>query len=805
MDPSPYKINSYLCYESPSTVILFFHNVYEEGKQGGLEIIQQGTRIAGNGNLRLNLAPGQWDVRPENGHPQLTKDGEGLLVTCKYPPQDVQYTVRLSPEGQSFRLSVDLDNLLPKEWQGVAGFNLELIPNQYIGKSFLLDSAVGSFPRNFDSPNLPLSGTQKIATAPLAEGKKLALSPEDENTRLTIEAVTGDLVLLDGRGEAENGWFIVRSLIPMGVTSGAVEWLITPGSNPQWTRPPVICYSQVGYHPHQQKRAVIELGLHPSALKIARLVRILPNGEVEIAKSGRPRMWGEYLSYAYATFDFSDVNQDGIYRLEYGNQKTDPFPVDDHLYSDNLWQPTLDTFFPVQMCHMEVRDGYRVWHGACHLDDALQAPLNHKHFDGYTQYDETDTSYLPLQHIPYLDVGGWHDAGDYDLAAGSQVNTTRRLAHLREIFGIERDQMTVDQAQRKVTLRQPDGIPDLVQQVVQGVENLLSGYRACGHSFSGIIENSLSQYVHLGDPVTMTDNQVSEGSQSDDRWAFTNRDLATEYAVCSALAASARVLRGWFDLLATECLTTAQEIWLHENTHPSKSARSSYTPGRADYQAIVAAAELLLATENPEYRQYILSKSDLISEGVAWIGWSVAMALPKIDYPPFTETFRIAVEAYAGRLAAEVSQNPFGVPYSADTWRKQSPIWGVAWNLLSRAADLFFMYRAFPDLVDPQVIIDTLGYVLGCHPVSNTSLVSGVGPRSFTVAYGINRADWTYIPGGVISGPALLRPNYLELQEPFPFLWQQTEYVIGGAANYLFCVFAVQQILAKSGSGADPV
>ena len=110
----------------------------------------------------------------------------------------------------------------------------------------------------------------------------------------------------------------------------------------------------------------------------------------------------------------------------------------------------------------------------------------------------------------------------------------------------------------------------------------------------------------------------------------------------------------------------------------------------------------------------------------------------------------------------------------------------------------YALRRAFPDVVDPQIILDTVGYVLGCHPVSNTSLVSGVGPRSFTVAYGINRADWTHIPGGVISGPALLRPNYLELQEPFPFLWQQTEYVIGGAANYIFCVLAANEILDEN-------
>lgn len=29
-----------------------------------------------------------------------------------------------------------------------------------------------------------------------------------------------------------------------------------------------------------------------------------------------------------------------------------------------------------------------------------------------------------------------------------------------------------------------------------------------------------------------------------------------------------------------------------------------------------------------------------------------------------------------------------------------------------------------------------------------------------TVAYGLNRADWSYIPGGVISGTAMIRPDF---------------------------------------------
>ena len=59
---------------------------------------------------------------------------------------------------------------------------------------------------------------------------------------------------------------------------------------------------------------------------------------------------------------------------------------------------------------------------------------------------------------------------------------------------------------------------------------------------------------------------------------------------------------------------------------------------------------------------------------------------------------------------------------------------------------------------------------------------------------GFNRADWTYIPGGVVSGTALIRPDLPELKV-WPFFWQQTEYVMGGGeTNYMFLALAADRL-----------
>ena len=95
-------------------------------------------------------------------------------------------------------------------------------------------------------------------------------------------------------------------------------------------------------------------------------------------------------------------------------------------------------------------------------------------------------------------------------------------------------------------------------------------------------------------------------------------------------------------------------------------------------------------------------------------------------------------------------------------------------------------------------MLNALNFVLGCHPGENTnSFASNVGTNSQIVAYGINRADWSFIPGGVVSGTNIVRPDLPEMKN-WPFLWQQTEYCMGGGAtHFMFLVLGADHILDK--------
>ena len=125
-------------------------------------------------------------------------------------------------------------------------------------------------------------------------------------------------------------------------------------------------------------------------------------------------------------------------------------------------------------------------------------------------------------------------------------------------------------------------------------------------------------------------------------------------------------------------------------------------------------------------------------------------------------------------------------------------IWGAGWTIQRFGVEQYFFYKGWPEICTPDFFVNALNFVLGVHPGINTSsFASGVGAQSVTVAYGVNRADWSFIPGGVASGTALIRPDLPELKT-WPFFWQQTEYVMGGGStNYMFLVLAAEHLYAS--------
>ncbi len=450
--------------------------------------------------------------------------------------------MRARPEGESIRVSVDFDAPIPKEWVGKVGFNLELFPGLMFGKSYQLGETDAVFQRQPSGPGeIPM----------LARGKRLEVAPETELYHLTIEAVRGgELELLDGRGNHNNGWFVVRALAPAGAAANAIEWLVTPHAKAGWIRTPVIQVSQVGYHPAQPKQAILEFDVRDTTRRNVILQRIGQAGQVKTVIDRKPAEWGKFLRYQYATLDFSDVKEPGVYVVRYGDQVSNPFRINADVFTREVWQPTLEYFLPAQMCHMKVLEKYRLWHGACHLDDARMAPVNHNHFDGYLQGPSTLTNYQPGEPVPNLNRGGWHDAGDWDMRVESQSDTIYGLALAWELFHVDYDNTSIDQKTLVTEIHLPDGKPDVLQQLEHGVLSVVGGYESLGRLYRGIIEPTLRQYVFLGDGALMTDNVVFDPKKTPESSAprrgsagLARRSLGVHRRKSAARAARVRIAR----------------------------------------------------------------------------------------------------------------------------------------------------------------------------------------------------------------------------------------------------------------------
>ena len=798
----------------PGLNVTAFSDIYPDGHQTGITVIQHGSRVAANGDLRLETSPGQWSPVPKGGELKIDNKAQRISQTLSYPddsknrkgfnPIDYpdlhfSYTVSVTAlQDNSFKISVDLAEALPAQWIGKVGFNFELFPGELFGKSWLMDDEAGLFNRQANGPFI--SDNDEILAQPLASGSRLVIAPESAKQRMLIESKSGQLSLLDGRANHNNGWFIVRSLVPAGATKNAIEWIVTPNVIKDWKYDAVVQVSQLGYATSQHKTAIIEQDGSDSQGDTVTLYRLAENGKQQVLQ-GKAKHWGKFLRYQYLSFDFSAVKQAGMYVLEYRGQTTHPFAISDEVYSRHAWQPTLEYFLPVQMCHMRVNEKYRVWHDHCHHDDALMSPVNLNHFDGYISGESTLSKFAPGERVPNLNKGGWHDAGDYDLRVESQIGTVWLLSKMVEEFGLNYDATMIDQAQEVVEIHQPDGKSDALQQIEHGLLTVLGGYKSLGRLYRGIIVPTVHQYVMLGDAGSQTDGLYQDNKlatsekqgefsgKSDDRWVFTEQNPERELYVSAGLAASARVMQDYNPSLAKDALDAAQAIYLAAVDFQNKQGDSNKTTWHNNQ--IFALSELLLATADKGYANELIGLQDYITANIAQTGWAVANVIQLLDNSAFILATNDSVATYQASLRKEALDSPFGVPYKPN-------IWGAGWDIQRFGVQQYFFHKGWPQHTTSDFYLNALNFVLGVHPGNNTmSFVSGVGSESALVAYGVNRAEWSHIPGGVISGTALIRPDLPELKI-WPFFWQQTEYVMGGGAtNYMFLALAADRLYSK--------
>ncbi|MGZ3854197.1 MAG: glycoside hydrolase family 9 protein [Flavisolibacter sp.] len=790
-----------------------YNGMFFDEKTAGIEIIHHGVRTVTGGAVRLQNTPEQWDLIPVLSNRKVDRATNTIEATLTYKEFNFSSRLVLTAKNEGVEISIYLDQPVPQQLQGNAGFNMEFLPSAYFEKTYLVDGKPGYFPL-YPSSNTSIEPLDKkirqfgnfttfddrgrnefIVPSPLANGRTLVLAPEDPSKTIKIQSGDAELMMFDGRNLAQNGWFVVRSLLPSNKTGKVLTWYLEPNAIPNWKRKPVIGFSQVGYNTNQEKIAVIELDKNDNALKTASLFQVTGDGKQVEKLKADVSIWGRYLRYNYAKFDFSKVKESGLYFIQYGSEKTNTFSIAPGVY-DNTWHPTLDVWFPVQMDHMQVNEAYRVWHGAPFLDDALQAPTNWQHFDGYRMGASTQTKYKPYERIPGLAVGGWFDAGDFDIQTGSHCDAVSSLVDAWENFKLDRDETFVDYPSRYVDIHRPDGKPDILQQIEHGTLNMVAQVKNIGHPVRGIVVPNLHQYHHLGDASTETDNLAynselkpyqTDGKSTgtmDDRWAFTERNTFLDYSTAASLAAACRALKGYNDTLSQQCLFYAKQLW-DEDEKTKDTSRFAAAFRRSG--KLPAALQLYITTKDEKYatefKDAIWQTLDRnVSSGIR----QALQAIPYMD-----EAYKNKLKDYVVRLKAVCDdyarQNPYGVPIALGGW-------GGSGGVVNFAATNYYANKYFPAIITQEYVYRGLNYIFGCHPYSNISFVSSVGTVSKKITYGNNRADFRFIAGGIVPGILLIKPDFPENKEDWPFFWGENEVTVGGCGDYIFLAAAAAHL-----------
>ncbi|MBR4478799.1 MAG: glycoside hydrolase family 9 protein [Bacteroidales bacterium] len=833
------KMNDLDYFEARGTNVLVYNNLYNGGfydeKFAGLEIIQRGERICTGGGVRLMNTPEQWDIFGEITAREVNHADSSVEVEMTYRDYDFAPRLRVTPKDKGVLVQIILSKPVPQTLVGKAGFNLEFFPASYFGKNYLVDGKARILPKYpmHDTEVHPVSEkiTQYFGEStfddrgrgdflvPLAmsTGHQIVLAPEDDALRVGVTSES-EVSIYDGRHLAQNGMFVLRSLLPGGKTGVVLEWYLEPSISKDWIRPANIGFSQVGYSPAQKKVAVAELDKNDTPAKTAKLLRVNPDGTKSVAKEIPAKFWGEFHHrYNYVQLDFSDVKEPGLYCIDYQGVETNAFPIDKNIYSDK-WHPSMDISLVVNMDHMEVNEAYRIWHGRANMDDALQAPANVRLHDGYTQGSETNTKYQPLEHIPGLAVGGWYDAGDFDIQANSVLTTTTDLGHIWTDFRPMRDQTLIDEKTQYADIHVPDGIPDNVQLIMHGTLNINAQIENIGFVAQVIGQPDMHHYHHLGDAMTLTDGKIYDPSLAryevkgdrsgtpDDRFVFTSRfSPAGVMSDIVSLASAYPALKEYFPEEAERSLKNALMLWNKYFDAAAPNANAAPAAGRRGGMGgdprLNAAIELWFATGDQKYKDFFLPLVEAQLEprpaaaapAGAPAGFAPAANLTNAlrIYPYMDKKFQDKVKAlvpdYVKNLTTNGRDNPYGVAITGATWAGNGGVINTAYNC-------YKIWKLFPDMIDPEFVLAGLNYIFGCHPYTNVSFVTAVGVNTKKVAYSNNRADYSVIPGGIVPG-LLVKEDFYENKDDYPFHWGENECCINTAPQYVQLCLAADEVV----------
>lgn len=750
--------------------------------QGGLSIL-------------LNLQPFVYEAGMQCGWDDWTKydaleeqnrwvEDDASHFTGRLPGGEIVYHQQIYAQGRDVHFELSLEGGSEADEIGWAEFAFYLPLQTFRSQRYLSDQGEGTYPAEFGG---------RLLAENLSE---LQLLPDDPTRNLTLRADHA-ISLWDAR-EWGSQMYMVTVSLPLD--GSPLHFTLTPPPADPGPNPAALRYSRVGYLPQGIKQAVLEIDWRDAYPSLAAAL------ERKTASGAETVFTGEFASALqdfwkqFAVFDFSAVSQPGEYRIVWAGGATDWFPIAPDIFV-NRWQNTLDFFLPFEMSHAAVDLGGGLAHGASTLDDAVAVPPDTVGADGYISYEADGASgYVPL------DVGGWFDAGDYDLNVSAQAFVVHQLALAWEEFSPQRDVHSLDVANRSLNVHQPNGVPDLLEQIEWGTRWLLSMQAADGRVFVGVVEPA-EKYGDTALPETMTDGIPNTG---DERLLFHDYHSDVNLKFVIAMSAASRVLRQTNPQLAGQAWQAALLAWDYFRTHPEVYRETVYFYGweeGREQMISAAAAELYLTQPDPAYLQTLEQFRPYFENfptewpaptlsghsGFWYAPPFLARLYPRLPEGALKTSVRAALETAANALQELTAPAPF--PLMRD-WHYTD--WGISGAYAAALHDAYWLEKALPERIRVADLLPAAYWLYGLHPVNDFTFVFGSGlPEPLYQYHAILHVRFgdspASVPGAVIPGIATFTESGVLYYLDQPETYRNNEACIYDAASFLFAMLMLEQ------------
>ena len=187
-------------FEAPGlNVMVFSHSydgLFDDSKMAGIEIVHHGLCMARNGDVRLNSAPGQWDLHSKLIEKKVERKNNLIIAQLKYDNPHFIYQIQARLGDGGIYVSVWTDQPIPDELKGIASLDIEFAPMLYVGHTYIMDGKVREIPHSPHSEMI-IRKTDASKPLPIATGKKFDINPDDAERHITVSSAEQKLLFYD--------------------------------------------------------------------------------------------------------------------------------------------------------------------------------------------------------------------------------------------------------------------------------------------------------------------------------------------------------------------------------------------------------------------------------------------------------------------------------------------------------------------------------------------------------------------------------------------------------------------------------